>query len=211
MSIIMQKYKVFINDKWIFFGEFIKSQYSEDEEYEVLDASEHLIFNMAGMIKTGNFDRNIVLNQTSDAKKSFDYFLKQFFVLEAAGGIVRHSNNAFLMIKRFGFWDFPKGKIEKGESKKEAALREVQEETGIKNIKIIRKLPTKYHIYSYENKWTVKKTFWYLMSSDFNGKLKPQIEEDIREAVWVPEAELANYLALTYNSLKELVKDSMLF
>lgn len=175
----MQKYKVFINDMWIFFGEFNRLEIAENEEYEVLDASEALIFNLAEMIKNGSFDRNIVVKPTNVVIDSFGFFLKQFFVLDAAGGIVQHADHSFLMIKRFGFWDFPKGKVEDDEANEEAAIREVEEETGVEDLKIIRELPKAYHIYRYRNQWIVKRTFWYFMQTDFKGKLIPQKEEDI--------------------------------
>jgi len=38
----------------------------------------------------------------------------------------------FLLLEAYGFWDFPKGIVEKGEEEIKTALREVEEETGIK-------------------------------------------------------------------------------
>ncbi len=38
----------------------------------------------------------------------------------------------FLLLEAYGFWDFPKGIVEKGEEDLKTALREVEEETGIK-------------------------------------------------------------------------------
>ena len=207
----MQKYKVFINDRWIFFGEFESRKSSDNEDYDTLNVSEHLLFNLVEMIKTDSFDQNIVLKPSVDILDPFEEFLKYFLVLEAAGGIVQHTDNSYLMIKRFGLWDFPKGKLEKGESNSEAALREVEEETGVGNLDILKELPTSYHIYSYKRKWIVKRTFWYLMQSDFNGDLIPQLEEDIHEAVWVPKEEVQAYLKNTYASLRALVQDSDLF
>ena len=198
-------YKVFINDKWIFFGDFQKNQFSENEEYEVLKCSKDIIYNFSVMIKTGSFDKNIILDQASDIQKSFDFFLKQFIVLEAAGGIVYHSNKSFLMIKRFGIWDFPKGKIEENEKADYSALREVNEETGVDSLKIIRVLPIIYHTYRFGREWVVKKTHWFLMHTDFNGILIPQTEEDIQEVKWVSYLELPEYLSNTYASLNELV------
>lgn len=207
----MQKYKVFINDWWILFGELDESQGSYTQEYGVLDANKNSIFNLAEMIKTGSFDQNIVLNPSVDILEPFEEFLKYFLVLEAAGGIVQHADTRYLMIKRFGVWDFPKGKIEIGEQISEAALREVQEETGVENLRISQELPTVYHIYRYQSQWIVKRTYWFFMQSDFDGDLKPQLEEDIHEAVWVPKAEISTYLENTYSSLKELAQKSALF
>lgn len=207
----MQKYKVFINDKWIFFGEFEAAKFSDNEDFDVLAVSGHLLFNLAEMIKTDSFDQNIVLEPTVEIPNPFQEFLNYFLVLEAAGGLVQHTNMSYLMIKRFGVWDFPKGKIEKGESSSEAALREVREETGVGNLQIINELPMTFHIYRYKSKWIVKRTFWYLMQSDFNGNLKPQLEEDIHEAVWVPKRDVPKFLKNTYASLRELVHESDLF
>jgi len=56
----------------------------------------------------------------------------------------------------------PKGKIDKGETTSEAAVREVREETGLKNIEIIGQLPDTFHIYNQKGKWLLKKTYWFL-------------------------------------------------
>lgn len=207
----MQKYKVFINDKWIFFEEFSLVNSVENEGVDTLEVSEHLLFNLSEMIKFGNFDQNIIIKPSEEIPNPFEAFLNYFQVLEAAGGIVQHSNSRYLMIKRFGLWDFPKGKVEKGESSSEAALREVEEETGVQNLQIVKQVPSSYHIYSYKSKWIVKRTYWYLMRSDFNGALIPQLEEDIIDAVWVPKEKMPGYLENTYASLRTLVQESGLF
>ncbi len=204
----MQKYKVFINDKWIFFGEISENQTVENEEYDVLNGNDLLIHNFAEMIKSGTFNRNIALNFTENVKESFELFLSYFDVLEAAGGLVKHKNNTYLMIKRFGVWDFPKGKIEKGERSYEAALREVEEETGVRHLVIDQELPTTYHMYRYGRQWIVKITYWFLMKSDYQGVLVPQKEEDILEAIWVAHDKLGAYLKGTYGNLIDLVRQS---
>lgn len=201
----MQMYKVFINDKWIFFNENQEAQFADNEEYELLACNYDLIFNLSVMIKTGNYDRNIVLSSSKQIPDSFDYFLKQFTVLEAAGGIVYNTANNYLMIKRFGIYDFPKGKIEKDENKSEAALREVTEETGVEKLKIMEVLPETYHIYRFGKDWLIKKTYWFLMHTQYNGLLIPQTEESIEEVIWVSKKELLHYMANSYGSLKELV------
>lgn len=191
-----------------FFGDVLKNQTAENEEYDILDGTSLLIHNFAEMVKSGTFDRNIALIFTKNVKESFEQFLACFDVLEAAGGIVKHKNKGFLMIERFGVWDFPKGKIEKGERIAEAALREVEEETGVQNLEIESELPTTYHMYRYARQWIVKKTYWFLMYSDYQGKLIPQEEEDILKAVWVDQGRLSAYLKGTYGNLIDLVKQA---
>lgn len=204
----MQKYKVFINERWIFFGDFYSEQFTDNEDCMILDFSPDLICNFIEMIKSRRFNSNIIIRSRGKAKEAFDFFLEQFLVLKAAGGLVQNENKDFLMIKRFGFWDFPKGKIEQGESVEEAALREVEEETAVRELTIIRTLPEAYHIYQFRGKWIVKINYWFLMYSNYSGPLIPQKEEDILEAIWVPEKKLESHLSHSYASLREMVYNS---
>ena len=72
-----------------------------------------------------------------DKKKLLKEFKEKLVTIKATGGIVTNKKNQILFIYRKGKWDLPKGKMEKNESKKESALREVIEETGVKKLKII--------------------------------------------------------------------------
>ncbi len=129
-------------------------------------------------------------------------FLKEFYsYMEAAGGLVRNQNNQYLFIKRFDMWDLPKGKIEKGESPEEAAIREVEEETGIEGINIIKPINDSWHIYPWKEQTVLKKTYWYLMESNYSGELTPQTKEDITDAVWLRKSEAKEALENSYRSL----------
>jgi 8-oxo-dGTP pyrophosphatase MutT (NUDIX family) len=203
-----QKYKVFINDNWIFFDDFSTSQDIENEEHELLEASNNLLFNLAMMIRSGRFNTNIRIIPNAEMKNPIDLFLREFSVLEAAGGVVLNTQNELLMIERFRVWDFPKGKMEKNENCREAAVREVEEETGVNGLEIVNELPTTFHIYRFRNEWIVKKTYWFLMSTRFAGTLNPQVEEDILRAEWVPNSKVLEYISNSYASLKELVLSS---
>lgn len=120
-----------------------------------------------------------------DYKKLKNDFKAHFTEIEASGGLVINELNEFLFIFRRGSWDLPKGKIDKGETKKEATLREISEETGAKNLKIIRKLMTTRHTYRGNvGRRFIKKTHWYLLST-VKQTLTPQITEDIEKAVWL--------------------------
>ena len=63
-------------------------------------------------------------------------FTKKIPLERAAGGVVTNKEGRVLFIYRNNKWDLPKGKLEKGETYEECALREVEEETGVKNLKI---------------------------------------------------------------------------
>lgn len=131
------------------------------------------------------------------------HFAQDFHIIHAAGGIVYNENGEILMIFRYGCWDFPKGKVEEGEDWETAALREVQEETGLQNIILQNTLPNTYHTYILHDTPILKITHWYAMQAP-EQSLVPQTEEDISQAVWVSREEVAERLRDSYLSLREL-------
>lgn len=136
----------------------------------------------------------------------FDNFARNFHIIHAAGGIVRNEHEAILMIYRLDKWDFPKGKVEAGEQYAEAAVREVEEETGLKDITLGEPLPSTFHTYELRGEPILKETHWYAMRAH-SQSLTPQTVEDITEAVWVPFEEVRQKLEQSYLSLKALWKE----
>lgn len=130
-------------------------------------------------------------------------FAENYTILHAAGGIVSNENGEILMIFRYSCWDFPKGKVEKDEEWETAAIREVQEETGVRDITLQEPLPNTYHTYTLHDKPILKITHWYSMRAP-SQSLVPQTEEDISQAVWMPQEEVAVRLEQSYASLKGL-------
>ena len=57
-----------------------------------------------------------------------------------------NESGEFLIIKRNGVWDLPKGKLEKGEDFETAALREVEEETGLEEMVAVTTLLSQHTI-----------------------------------------------------------------
>jgi 8-oxo-dGTP pyrophosphatase MutT (NUDIX family) len=119
-----------------------------------------------------------------DKKKLLKEFKEKFVTIKASGGIVTNKKNQILFIYRKGKWDLPKGKMEKNESKKESALREVIEETGVKKLKIINFFSTTFHLIKVKREYFLKETHWYTMKTKYDGKLKPQKSEGIISAKW---------------------------
>jgi ADP-ribose pyrophosphatase YjhB (NUDIX family) len=123
----------------------------------------------------------------------------------AAGGIVENETGKILMIYRRGKWDLPKGKLDDGESIETCAVREVEEETGLRNILLGELVGVTIHNYSEKGKDIVKESFWYAMKVKGEQNLQPQTEEDIKEVKWVAENELHPYLANTYQNIIEIL------
>jgi 8-oxo-dGTP pyrophosphatase MutT (NUDIX family) len=200
----MQKYKIFVNNGLIIFGD-LSSQPPLNlswSDFQIVksESIKNIVDNIESFQEIGNY-----LVETKDPEKAFNEFANYFKIMQAAGGLVINDKDQLLMIHRFEHWDFPKGKVEKGEGIEEAAIREVMEETGIINVHITQAYPNTYHIYNYFDKWILKETFWYLMHSDFSGELSPQLEEDIVAAKWVPIDFLGEYILDSYAALQDLV------
>lgn len=200
-------YKVFVNEKVIYFTNNA-SKFNGSANVLVLNFFHASIvpFLMDVLLKDAHLE-TIVLN-VSNVEEAFTLFQKEFKLIDAAGGIVSNANEELLLIHRLGKWDLPKGKIEEGENKENAAIREVEEECGVNNLNIAKQAPTTYHIYPWKDQWVLKSTFWFTMTTNYNGKLIPQTEEGIEVVKWVPENEVGKVVAgNTYASIEGLLKN----
>ena len=142
-------------------------------------------------------------------KKLVNDFQSCFTIIEAAGGLVYHKNGKVLLIYRLGCWDLPKGKFEDGESKKECAIREVMEETGLNAVKIEKKLGKTFHTYRNNRiKRKLKKVFWYRMIAN-QERLIPQLDEDIEEARWWNLQEFLKADLPVYGNIRDILKKEL--
>ena len=139
--------------------------------------------------------------------ESLAYAVKWIFRQAPAAGGVVVIDNQFVAIERNGIPDLPKGHIEKGESPEVAALREVEEETGITNLEIIKELPATWHCYLLDNQWTIKKTSWFLMKTCSGMKNIPQTEEGITRVYLINKEDIRDFDAKTFASLRTLVPE----
>ena len=128
----------------------------------------------------------------------------QFKEVNAAGGLACNRRGDFLMIRRDGLWDLPKGHQEAGEDISVTALREVEEETGVEDLQLGDLICVTDHCYRRNNIWHLKHTWWYHMSYLKPVDLIPQTEEDITKAAWVAKSSLPPYLKNTYPSIREV-------
>lgn len=126
----------------------------------------------------------------------------------AAGGLVFNEQDELLMIFRRGFWDLPKGKLEKGETIEQCAIREVQEETGLQNITLKNFISITLHEYfdTYLDELVIKESHWYYMTVKDHQVLVPQTEEDISMIKWISKAVLPDYIKNTYPNIQTIIK-----
>jgi 8-oxo-dGTP pyrophosphatase MutT (NUDIX family) len=126
--------------------------------------------------------------------------------ITAAGGIVTNEQGNILLMYRRGKWDLPKGKVDEGEQIPDAAVREVEEETGLTNVELGEFIGITTHFYIHHNSEIEKETHWYAMKVSDEQRLVPQAEEDIEKLEWVSEHELAPYLTNTYDNIIQIVE-----
>lgn len=112
---------------------------------------------------------------------------ERYGYLKLSGALIKRGNR-FLLIFENNKWGFPKGKLDKSETHKEAALREVKEETSL-DIKLVSKLANSYRLLKREQ-FILKRYRWYLMSSENNTQLIPSLLEGIKKGKWFTRSEI---------------------
>lgn len=145
---------------------------------------------------------------TLDTDKAYKQLCSEFKEVNAAGGLVRNRRSDCLLISRNGKWDLPKGHQEAGEDIKVTALREVQEETGVRELELGDLICITDHCYLRDGLWHLKHTWWYDMLYTAPVDLIPQREEDISKAAWVAKSSLPPFLKNTYPSILEVFRES---
>ncbi|MGE5448695.1 MAG: NUDIX hydrolase [Bacteroidales bacterium] len=206
-------YKVFFNDSTIRIDAQSKTS-SKNNIIQIAVNEDHVFADklLARIEAEGVKQDFVILND--NPQKLWKSFRKQLTELPAAGGLVINEHRELLFIKRLGVWDLPKGKIEKKESPENAAIREVEEECGIKGLQIIRQLDSTFHIYRNSfvkspNNLVLKETKWFLMSAENNQSLTPQTEENIEEVRWFALHELDQVMENTYSSIREFLQNTL--
>ena len=203
-------YKVFNQHRAIIFTE--NSTFSELKEVDSIVELTRVddIIPVYQEFVNSKFEGNLVFLIKNEYPLFVNKFLSHFQTIEAAGGLVKNSEDELLMIRRFGKWDLPKGKIEQNEKIKTAAIRECMEETALDNIAVINELESTYHIYDIDNIPMLKRTYWFEMKTEFGGQLIPQTEEGIVDARWMNKEEVVEAMKNTYESLKDLIENNYL-
>lgn len=193
-------YRLFCNNRMLSANNFCENLLSVDNK--CVKNCDDLVAKIKNWLEDETME-NLDLGDVNGENLAFA-IKNMFRQAPAAGGVVI-IDNQFVAIERNGIPDLPKGHIEKGESPEVAALREVEEETGITNLEIIKELPATWHCYLLDNQWTIKKTSWYLMKTDSGMKNIPQTEEGISKVYLVDKQSVNDFEKNTFASLKTLV------
>ncbi|WP_026904698.1 NUDIX hydrolase [Pedobacter glucosidilyticus] len=195
-----QKYNIYINQKAL----IITSIKPDDSlDYQMLDVQS---FEFEKFYKSlSKNPQSVFYLLTEHPKAVFKEVKSSLRIIEAAGGLVESNEGKYLFIKRNGRWDLPKGKLEEDESKRDAAVREVEEECGIVVKKLGKKLIKTYHVYEIKGKPVLKVSHWYTMLTKSNQKLIPQLEEGITEVKWIAKKDWNLVRANTYPSILDVL------
>lgn len=142
--------------------------------------------------------------ESKNVQNDFNEFCKEFKIIEAGGGLIKNDKGEYLFIFRNDKWDLPKGKLDKKEKPEDGALRECEEECGLKDLTLGDFLMHTYHIYPYKGDWAIKKTWWYRMTSN-QVDLVPQLDENITKVEWKSKKDMPEVLKNTFSNIKDVL------
>ncbi len=196
-------YKVFFNDKFILLTDRHELDagvngmlYFRYEDFEELHYT-------IEMLERESLLKAMVIYH-DDLDVLWSDFRAHFKEVDAAGGLVINEQRQLLLIKRLGVWDLPKGKHEGDETSMQTALREVEEECGIRDLRLNEFITSSFHTYHHKGRFYLKKTDWYSMQSS-QQELIPQLEEAIEEVHWRDLAALDVAALETYESIRLVI------
>ena len=200
--------KIYFNDKPLYLcdavDETIQPYIHHDDAVFIDELNIHTIKAMIHEMQQPQVHAGVFFH--TDLAELQKAFWKKFFLVKAAGGLVVNEKKELLMIFRRGKWDLPKGKLDSGETLEQCAVREVEEETGLKEVQLLEPLLTTFHTYHEGSKFILKESYWYTMKADGKQNLQPQTEEDILEIKWVTAKEAEKFFPQTFSSVVDVIK-----
>ncbi len=194
-------YKVFVNDKPL----FLTNEIFKETDFQLF------------LLESVDFKQLIVKIFQNKIQKAYLFYPDEKEIMKvlktkipvnkAGGGLVYNKNGDVLFIFRNGKWDLPKGGTEKGEDIEQTSMREVEEETGVNGLKIIKKLQKTYHIFKRNGVYKLKITHWFEMQTDFEGIPEGQIDEGIDKVEWKNPTQIQEALKNSYENIKLLFQE----
>lgn len=190
----------------IYKGSFEKIKFNQlTGDVLIKDATAEVIDNFLLFLKQNNMKK---LEEITFVVNEYEAVIKDiksdYTIIKAAGGLVLNEGEV-LMIWRLKKWDLPKGKLDKNEKPKAAAVREVEEECNVQ-VKLGKKICHTWHTYKQNGRRILKKTYWYAMYCIDDSDMKPQLEENIEDLKWMNEKELKEALYNTYPSVRDVFR-----
>lgn len=196
-------YKVFVNQTPIVLTDHI-GVFTIDEWEVVYYTHPGQLFQIVSDFMMGKRRKSIYVTHF-DIDELWHAFICAFKYVQASGGMVFNADNDFIAIHRNGRWDLPKGHLKKGEQPIFGGMREVEEECGVSDLRVIKPLDCTFHMYE-RNGIVLKKTFWFLMRSYASVALTPLIEEGIDCVEWKNKNDIAEMDKSAYPLVRELWK-----
>ncbi|MGO1751526.1 MAG: NUDIX hydrolase [Psychroflexus sp.] len=194
-------YKVFINDVPI----ILSTDKNIGAKYTSISIKKAKIKSLIKKVSKGEIEHLHLYHKKEH--KLLKHLKKKLKVIVAGGGLVRNPDGKMLFIYRNKKWDLPKGKAEKGETIEETSIREVEEETGVENLKIGELIKVTYHILKRKGKFKLKETHWFAMTTDYAGDLIPQEDEGITKVKWKNKKKAKKALKKSYENIRLLFPD----
>lgn len=201
------RYKIYFGDTPLFLTDELDAEMQEimhhDDGVYMDELSNSGVKSMIHEMRDPRRHAGVYFHERLDELKKA--FWKHFTVIQAAGGLVRNDQQETLMIFRRGKWDLPKGKLDAGETLEQCALREVEEETGIRDTRLIGPLTTTYHVYDEFGKHILKESHWFTMHSPGRQLPVAQAEEQITGIEWANRERVAALLNQTYPLIRDIL------
>ncbi|HEY3385390.1 MAG TPA: NUDIX domain-containing protein [Saprospiraceae bacterium] len=204
----MQRYKIYINE-----SPLILTQISDLDDETAFERSlihakyrgkPKMLVNYIELLEKNKHHDGIII-QADNVLQLWKDFKSLYFYIKAGGGLVINPFGKVLLIFRRGVWDLPKGKQDPGETLAQTAVREVHEETGLSDLKLIERLDNGYHCYLMSKQRTLKRTRWYLMETQSPNQLVLQKEEGIQDAAWFDPKEIPSLNMPMYNNIRDVL------
>jgi 8-oxo-dGTP pyrophosphatase MutT (NUDIX family) len=200
--------KIYFNDKPLFLCDELTDEINlyahHDDAIFIDEFSTAAVNSMIHEMRREKVHAGIFYHdKLEDLKKAF---WKKFQLIQAAGGLVQNGSGDLLFIFRRNKWDLPKGKLDRGETLEQCALREVKEETGLRLVKLGKWVFTSHHAYDENGKHNLKETSWYNMTATQEQGLIPQEEEQITEIRWADKTEMQKMVKNTYPLVKDVIR-----
>jgi len=193
-------YKVFIENRIVIFA---KSNSKIETSAKLSANTVKSLDDLVEKLETYDPSEIVWLTSTNP-EKVMERLFSDFVHIDAAGGVVKRKNK-YLLIKRNGIWDIPKGKVEDNESIENAAIREIEEECGISDVVITIPLLVTYHTYVFRKEKVLKKTTWFKMEYFGKKKLTVQVEEGITKAKWCKRDKIFELGKRSYASIQDVI------